>query len=79
MKHPGVAVLLTALAGWMNQQQLHVMDYLREENGTLKQLVRSGRLQLNDQQRRRLAAENRRILCRERLAGLLNYFYREAA
>jgi len=27
--------LLVAVAGWMNQRQLHVIDYLREENRLL--------------------------------------------
>ena len=54
MNHPGIAILLTSLAGWMNPQQLDVIDYLREENRTLKQLVGSRRLRLNDMQRRGL-------------------------
>ena len=61
MSHPGIAILLTALAGWMNRQQLQVVDYLREENRTLKQLVGGRRLQLTDLQRRRLAAKGCRL------------------
>jgi hypothetical protein len=43
------------LAGWINQQQLEVTDYLREENRTLRQLAGNRRLRLTDLQRRRLA------------------------
>jgi hypothetical protein len=30
-------VVLISLAGWMNQRQLHVVDYLREENRVLRE------------------------------------------
>jgi len=29
--------LLTAVSGWMNQQQLQLIDYLREENRALRE------------------------------------------
>ena len=29
-------LLLISLAGWMNQHQLHVIDYLREESRVLR-------------------------------------------
>jgi hypothetical protein len=29
--------LLIALSGWMNQQQLQLIDYLREENRVLRE------------------------------------------
>ena len=32
--------VLIAVAGWMNQQQLHIIDYLREENRELSVAVR---------------------------------------
>jgi len=63
MKHPGSAILLTALAGWMNPQRLQVIDYLREENRTLRQWAGSPCLRLTDQQRRRLAAKGCRLGC----------------
>src|SRR5216684_8674750 len=49
--------VLIAVAGWMNQRQLHVVDYLREENRVLREQLRGRRLRLNDDQRRRLAAK----------------------
>ena len=41
----------------MNQRQLQVIDYLREENHVLREQLGGRRLRLNDDQRRRLAAK----------------------
>ena len=41
----------------MNQRQLHVIDYLREENRVLREQLGGRRLRFNDDQRRRLAAK----------------------
>jgi hypothetical protein len=49
--------LLIALSGWMNQQQLQLIDYLREENRVLREQLGKRRLRFNDDQRRRLAAK----------------------
>ena len=49
--------VLIAVAGWMNQRQLQVIDYLREENRVLREQLGGRRLRLNDDQRRRLAAK----------------------
>ena len=43
-----------ALAGWLNQQQQDIIDYLREENRILREQIGSRRLRLSDEQRRRL-------------------------
>ncbi|MFM8502419.1 MAG: integrase core domain-containing protein [Actinomycetota bacterium] len=48
--------LLIAVAGWMNQHQLLVIDYLREENRILREQLGGRRLRFTDGQRRRLAA-----------------------
>jgi hypothetical protein len=45
----------------MNQRQLHVIDYLREENRVLREQLGDRRLRLNDDQRRRLAAKAKRL------------------
>jgi hypothetical protein len=47
--------LLMAMSGWMNQQQLELIDYLREENRVLREQLGQRRLRFNDDQRRRLA------------------------
>jgi hypothetical protein len=49
--------VLIALVGWVNQRQLHMIDYLREENRVLREQLGGRRLQLHDDQRRRLAAK----------------------
>src|SRR6266852_6055961 len=49
--------VLIAVAGWMNQHQLHIIDYLREENRVLREQLGGRRVRLNDDQRRRLAAK----------------------
>jgi putative transposase len=49
--------VLIAVAGWMNQHQLQVIHYLREENRVLREHLGGRRLRLNDDQRRRLAAK----------------------
>ena len=41
----------------MNQRQLHVIDYLREENRVLGEQLGGRRLRLDDNQRRRLATK----------------------
>ena len=49
--------VLIAVAGWMNQHQLQVIDYLCEENCILREQLGGRRLRLSDDQRRRLAAK----------------------
>src|SRR6185295_2501990 len=49
--------LLIAVAGWMNQRQLQMMEYLHEENRVLREQLGERRLRLTDDQRRRLAAK----------------------
>src|ERR687897_3758080 len=48
--------VLIAVAGWMNQRQLQMIEYLREENRVLREQLGDRRLRLTDDQRRRLAA-----------------------
>jgi hypothetical protein len=51
--------VLIAVAGSMNQRQLQMIEYLREENRVLREQFGERRLRLNDDQRRRLAAKAR--------------------
>ena len=53
--------VLIAVSGWMNQQQLEVINYLREENRVLREQLGGKRLRFNDDQRRRLAAKAKRL------------------
>jgi hypothetical protein len=102
-----------AVAGWMNQRHLQMIDYLREENRVQREQLGAKRLRFNDDQRRRLAAKAKglgrflahyhserhhqglgnRIISpegchlgntgavqrRQRLGGMLNYYYRAGA
>ena len=54
-------ILLATLAGWVNQRQQDVIDYLREENRVLEEQSGGRRLRLTDDQRRRLAAKGKAI------------------
>lgn len=49
--------VLVTVAGWMNQRQLQVIEYLREENRVLREQLGPKRLRFTDEQRRRLAAK----------------------
>jgi putative transposase len=51
--------VLIAVVGWMNQRQLQMIEYLREENRVLREQLGERRLRLTDDQRRRLAAKAR--------------------
>ena len=51
--------LVVSVAGWMNQHQQHVIEYLVEENRVLREQLGRGRLRFNDDQRRRLAAKGK--------------------
>jgi hypothetical protein len=42
--------VLIAVSGWMNQRQLQVIDYLREENRVLREQLGGQRLRLDDAQ-----------------------------
>ena len=54
-------LMAVGLAGWINQQQEDVIDYLHEEVRILKELRGEKRLLFNDEQRSRLARKAKRI------------------
>jgi len=54
-------LLLISLAGWLNQQQQDVIDYLQEENRVLREQLGGKRLRFNDDQRRRLAVRAKKL------------------
>jgi len=49
--------LVVSLAGWLNQRQHQIIDYLVEENCVLREQIGRRRLRFTDDQRRRLAAK----------------------
>jgi hypothetical protein len=54
-------ILLVALSGWVNRDQLEVIAYSRAENRVLREHVGGRHLRLTDLQRRRLAANGHRL------------------
>ena len=55
-----VRILLAAL-GWLNHRQQEAIAYLVEENRILRDQLRGRRLQLTDDERRRLAVHGKRL------------------
>jgi hypothetical protein len=53
--------LVTSLAGWMNQHQRLVIEFLMEENRVLREQIGDRRLRFSDDQRRRLAAKAKKL------------------
>jgi putative transposase len=62
-------MLLLILAGWINQQQQHAIEYLISENRILREKIGKKRLLLTDDQRRRLAVKGK-VLRRKALARI---------
>ena len=54
-------LLLISLAGWLNQRQQDVIDYLQEENRILREPLGGKRLRFNDDQRRQLAVQAKKL------------------
>jgi hypothetical protein len=53
--------LVVSIAGWMNQRQQQVIEYLVEENRVLREQMGKRRMRFNDDQRRRLAAKAKKL------------------
>src|SRR5215467_5135159 len=54
-------LLLISLAGWLNQRQQDVIDYLQEENRVLREQLGGKRLRFNDDQRLRFAVRAKKL------------------
>ena len=54
-------LLLAMLAGWVNEQQLGVIEYLKEENRVLRGQLGPKRPRFTDDQRRRLAVKGKQL------------------
>jgi putative transposase len=53
--------VVISIAGWMNQHQQYVIEYLIEENRVLREQIGNRRLRFSDNQRRRLAARAKKL------------------
>src|SRR2546426_2037792 len=51
--------LVVSIAGWMNQRQHAVIEYLVEENRVLREQIGNRRMRFTDAQRRRLTAKSK--------------------
>jgi hypothetical protein len=57
-------LMLISLAGFLNQRQEDVIEYLHEENRVLREQLGGKRLRLNDDQRRGLAVRAKKLSLR---------------
>ncbi len=53
--------LIISIAGWMNQRQQQVIEYLVEENRVLREQIGNRRMRFTDDQRCRLAVKAKRL------------------
>jgi putative transposase len=53
--------LVLSIAGWMNQNQQHAIEYLIEENRVLREQIGDRRMRFSDEQRRRLANKAKKL------------------
>ena len=53
--------LVVSIAGWMNQHQQQVIEYLMEENRVLREQIGTRRMRFSDDQRRRLAVKAKKL------------------
>src|SRR5262245_51394085 len=53
--------LVVTVAGWLNQRQQQIIEYLVEENRVLREQMGHRRFQFTDNQRRRLAAKAKKL------------------
>src|SRR6187399_902930 len=53
--------LVVSVAGWINQHQQQVIEYLMEENRILREQIGTRRMRFSDDQRRRLAVKAKKL------------------
>ena len=61
MKIKPITMLIMMLAGWINEEQQHVIEYPKEENKILREKLGKKRIILNDSQRRRLVILGKKL------------------
>lgn len=62
--HNPLQFMVIVLAGWMNERQQNVIEYLREENRVLREQPGDRRSRFNDDQRCRLAVRAKGLGCK---------------
>ena len=58
-------MMMFTWAGWVNREQLKVIDYLKDEIQTLRKLIKKHRIRLSLEDRRRLGVKGGRIGCKK--------------
>ena len=53
--------VVVSIAGWMNQHQQHVIEYLIKENRVLREQIGNRRMRFTNSQRSRLAAKAKKL------------------
>jgi len=53
--------LVVSIAGWIDQHQQQVIEYLIQENRVLREQMGTRRMRFSDDQRRRLAAKAKKL------------------
>ena len=53
--------LVVSLAGWINQRQQQLIEYLVEENRVLREQIGNRRMRFTEDQRRRFAAKAKKL------------------
>jgi putative transposase len=53
--------LVISVAGWLNQRQQQVIEYLLEENRVLREQIGNRRMRFTDNQRSRLAVKAKKL------------------
>jgi hypothetical protein len=53
--------VVVCVAGWLNEKQQQVIEYLVEENRVLREQIGDRRMRFNDEQRLRLAGKPRKL------------------
>jgi putative transposase len=69
MKNLHLHLVLGLFAGWVNRNQLAIIDYLKTENQVYREQLGGKRIRFNDDQRRRLAAKAK-VLGRKALSEM---------
>src|SRR5436190_15154560 len=55
------SLLVVSVAGWINQRQQQLIEYLVGENRVLREQIGTRRMRFTDDQRRRLAAKAKKL------------------
>jgi len=58
---PALAFMLVIVAGWVNRQQLIVIEFLQAENRLLKERLRGRRIRFTDAERALLARKAKAV------------------